>query len=81
MSLLQTALNGRPGAEKKEGGWEVEEVNVQVMSLQTALNGRPGAMESQRGCGGVNLVRGRFTAPDGPKWTARSNTVSKGVED
>ena len=30
------------GAEKKEGDWELEEVNVQVMSLQTALNGRPG---------------------------------------
>ena len=68
-----TARSGK----KKEGGLEVEEGNVQVFSLQTALNGRPGVKE---GAGGVNLGRGRFTAPDGSKWTARSNAVSKGIE-
>ena len=70
-----------PERIRERGGLEVEEGSVRVFSLQTALNGRPGAVKNQGGCGGVNLGWGRFTALDGPKWTARSNVVSKRIED
>ena len=48
--LLQTALNGRPGAMMSCGGGEEGEVErVRLLSLKTALNGRPGAMTSLEG--------------------------------